>query len=69
MTQIHSTQFADPLRRGRAAQHNSWDVGRESFSERTESPKAVTEFNLDKAVPIELRHVSPPRALMIPNQS
>ena len=60
LIQIHSAH-ADPLRRGRATQHNSWDVGGESFSERTQSPKAVTDLtwtrlcrNCESCTPVDM---------------
>jgi hypothetical protein len=59
LIQIHSAQLADPFCWGRSAQHNGWNVCWEPFPKRTESPEAVTEFNLDKAVPIEFRRVFP----------
>jgi hypothetical protein len=44
--QIHSAQLADPFRWGRSTQHYGPDIGWESLSERTKSPKAVMELHL-----------------------
>jgi hypothetical protein len=42
--QIHSAQLADPFRWVRSTQHYSRDIGWESLSERTKSPRGSWNF-------------------------